>query len=115
MVVDLAEIERLEKQLEQARAQLWKDDAERYRVLWKGITEEERDRFLDSLTDKRERILFGLEAPEEEKKRGERPGKSGGDLECEVCGKSGLTKRGLGLHMVRKHKEEARKQLEVPM
>ena len=28
------------------------------------------------------------------------------DLTCPICGKSGLTKRGLSLHMARIHKEE---------
>ena len=55
---------------------------------------------MDSLTDRKERILFGLEAPE----RSERPAKSGGDLKCPICGKTGLTKRGLALHMVRMHR-----------
>jgi hypothetical protein len=31
MVVDLAKIERLQKELEEAKAQLWREDAERYR------------------------------------------------------------------------------------
>ena len=116
MVVDLAKIERLEKELEEARREFWREDAERYRILVREMGDTERQRILDNLTDRGERILFGLEAPEEPKRgAGMRPGTSGGDLECEVCGKTGLTKRGLGLHMVRKHKEETRKQLEVPM
>jgi hypothetical protein len=71
------------------------------------------ERILKNLTDRRERILFGLEAPEEPKRSAAmRPGASGGDMVCDICGKSGLTKRGLGLHMVRLHKEEKEKEKE---
>lgn len=81
----------------------------------RGISEAERERVLGSLTDKHERVLFGLEAPEESKKgkASLRPGGAGGDLTCSVCGKTGLTKRGLGLHMVRLHKGE-KKEVEEP-
>jgi hypothetical protein len=107
MVVDLAKIERLEMELREAKAQLWKEDGERYPILVREISLEDRERILKNLTDRRERILFGLEAPEERRgAAGLRPGASGGDLECSICGKSGLTKRGLGLHMVRLHKEQ---------
>jgi hypothetical protein len=108
MVVDLARIERLERELEQAKVQLWKEDAERYRVLMREISKEEKDRILGSLTNKGERVLFGLEPPEEPKGTAIGPG-SRGDLSCPICGKSGLTKRGLGLHMVRLHKSEIAK------
>ena len=99
MPVNLARIERLEKELEEARRELLREDGERYRILMREITDADRERILGSLTDKRERVLFGLEAPEEPQKRGAamRPGGAGGDLTCPVCGKSGLTKRGLGL------------------
>ena len=69
MVVDLAKIERLEKELEEARRELLREDGERYRILMRDIGKEEKDRILGALTDKRERVLFGLEAPEE--RRGE--------------------------------------------
>ena len=39
------------------------------------ISAEEKQRIMDSLTDRKERILFGLEAPE----RTEHPAKSGGE------------------------------------
>lgn len=108
MPVNLARIAQLEKELEEAKRELLREDGERYRILMREIGDVDRDRILGSLTDKRERVLFGLEAPEELQKRGAamRPGGAGGDLACPVCGKSGLTKRGLGLHMVRLHKEE---------
>ena len=64
MVVDLAKIERLEKELGEARVELAKEDAERYRILVREMTEVDRSRILGSLTDRRERLLFGLEAPE---------------------------------------------------
>jgi hypothetical protein len=111
MVVDRTKIERLEKELEEARRELLREDGERYRILMRDIAGEERERILGALTEKRERVLFGLEAAEE-RKRGVslRPGGAGGDLACPVCGKAGLTKRGLGLHMVRLHKEESEKE-----
>jgi hypothetical protein len=58
-------IEHLERELEEARKELWREDAERYRVLTREMSEADRERILSTLTDKRERILFGLEAPEE--------------------------------------------------
>jgi hypothetical protein len=112
MVVDLAKIERLERELREAKAQMWKEDGERYRILVREMSEVDRNRILGSLTDRGERILFGLEAPDEAKKRGAgmRPGGAGGDLVCDLCGKSGLTRRGLALHVVRLHKEEKEKE-----
>jgi hypothetical protein len=103
----MARVAELERQLEEARAQLAKEDGERYRVVWREIADEEKSRILDGLTDRQERVLFGLEVPEEPRRgAAARPGGSGGDLTCEICGKSGLTRRGLGLHQVRMHKEE---------
>src|SRR5512132_1877814 len=96
MVTDRARIERLEKELEEAKRELWREDAERYRILVREMSETNRRRILDTLTDRGERILFGLEVPEERKRgAGVRPGGGGGDLTCSYCGKSGLTKRGL--------------------
>src|SRR3954454_2801384 len=108
MPVDRDLVERLERELAEARAQLLQEDGERFRILMREISPEEKDRILDGLTDKRERILFGLEIPDEPKRGrgGEKPAKSGGDLECPICGKAGLTKRGLALHMARIHKGE---------
>jgi hypothetical protein len=106
MVVDRAKIERLEKELEEAKRELWREDAERYRILMREMSEAERERILGNLTDKGERILFGLEAPEEPRRGpGMRPGGAGGDLVCPVCGKRGLTALGLKLHTARMHKE----------
>jgi hypothetical protein len=111
MVVDLARIEQLEKELEEARKELWREDAERYRVLIREMSETDRERILRNLTDKRERILFGLEAPEEPRRGpGMRPGVAGGDLVCPVCGKRGLTALGLKLHTARMHKETQEKE-----
>jgi hypothetical protein len=75
------------------------------------MPEDERKRIIERLTDKKERILFGLEPPEEEKRGAAmRPGASRGDLACPICGKSGLTKRGLGLHTIRMHGAETGKE-----
>jgi hypothetical protein len=102
----MARVAELERQLEEAKAQLAKEDGERFRILWREISQEEKSRILDGLTDRKERVIFGLEVPEEPKRgAGTRPGGSGGDLTCPICGKTGLTRRGLGLHTVRMHKE----------
>ena len=109
MPVDAAKIAQLEKELEEARRQLLMENGKRYDIIRREISEEEWQRILNNLTDREDRILFGLELPEEPKRRGkgaERPAKSGGDLTCSICGKGGLTKRGLALHMARLHKRE---------
>jgi hypothetical protein len=110
MLVDRTKIAQMEKALEEARAQLWKEEAERLGILLRDISKEEKQRIMDGLTDKHERVLFGLEPPEAERRvSGERPGLSGGDLSCPICGKSGLTKRGLALHTIRMHGAESEK------
>jgi hypothetical protein len=120
MPVDRDKIARLERELEEARAQMLLEDGERYRILWREISPEEKQRVLDNLKDRRERILFDLEAPDEPKRRGrpvgggEKPAKSGGDLTCPICGKAGLTKRGLSLHRARLHKGEQANAAEEP-
>ena len=105
MVMDAAKIAQMEKELEEARDQLLREDGQRYRIIMREISEAEKERILDSLTDRHERILFGLEPPGSGR-AGERPGKSGGDLVCSLCGKGGLTELGLKLHTARKHKGE---------
>ena len=109
MPVDAGRIAQMRRELEEAERQLLLENGRRFEIVRRQISEEEWQRILDSLTDKEERILFGLDVPEEPKRRGrggERPAKSGGDLECPICGKAGLTKRGLALHMARIHKGE---------
>ena len=111
MVVDLARIERLEKELEEAKRELAREDGERYRVLMREISAEEKERIIGGLTDKREKVLFGLEAPEEPKRAAAmRSGGAGGDLVCPVCGKEGLTALGLKLHTARMHRAEKEKE-----
>lgn len=108
MPIDPGRIARLEQELAQAKAQLLAEDGQRYRILMREISDEERDRILQGLTDPGERVLFGLESPEE--RRGTRsPGsaKSGGDMACPHCGKGGLSNRGLRLHITRMHKDAA--------
>jgi hypothetical protein len=109
MVVDMARIVRLERELEEARKELWKEDAERYRVLMREIPEDERTRIIEGLTDKKERILFGLEPPEDSR-RGTGARVAGGHLECDICRKGGFTRRGLALHQIRPHKKELAKE-----
>ena len=111
MVVDLARIERLEKELEEAKRELAREDGERYRVLMREISAEEKERIIGGLTDKREKVLFGLEQPEEPKRAAAmRSGGAGGDLVCPVCGKKGLTALGLKLHTARMHRAEKEKE-----
>jgi hypothetical protein len=113
MVVDRAKIERLEKELEEAKRELWREDAERYRILIREMSEADKERILGNLTDRGERVLFGLEAPEEPKRVAVvRPAAGGGDLVCAICGKSGLTALGLKLHTARMHKAEKEKEEE---
>lgn len=103
MPMDAATIAQMEKELEEARDQLLREDGPRYQILMREISEEEKQRILDGLTDRQERILFGLEAPGS-RRGGDPAGKSGGDLVCSLCGKGGLTERGLKLHTARMHK-----------
>ena len=63
MVMDAATIAQMEKDLEEARDQLLREDGLRYRIVMREISEEEKERILDGLTDRHERILFGLEPP----------------------------------------------------
>jgi hypothetical protein len=105
MPINAATIAQLEKELAEARDQLLRDDGERYRILIREISGEEKQRILDGLTDRHERILFGLEPPAAGR-AGERSVNSGGDLVCSLCGKAGLTQRGLKLHTARIHKGE---------
>jgi hypothetical protein len=105
MPVDVAKIAQLERELAEARNQLLQEDGRRYQILMREMSEEEKRRILDGLTDRQERILFGLEAPEERRRRStDRPATSGGTEVCPICGRTGLTKRGLKLHMARMHK-----------
>ena len=64
MAMDRARIAQMEKALEEARAQLWKEEAERLRILMREISKEEKERIMESLTDRQERVLFGLEQPD---------------------------------------------------
>src|SRR5512132_4258224 len=105
MAIDITHIQKLERELDNARKLLLTEDGERYRIVMREIRDEERARIFDSLTDKRERRLFGLEAPEEPAGRKKAAG-SGGDLECPICHRTGFTTRGLALHKVRLHKAQ---------
>ena len=108
MMITAAEIERRERELAQMKARFYEENARRYEIITRVMTEEEMRDILGRLTDRGERILFGLEAPEEPRRRAGavRPAVSGGDLTCPFCGKTGLTRRGLALHKARLHKDE---------
>jgi hypothetical protein len=103
MAIDITLIQKLERDLDNARRQLLTEDGERYRIIMREIKDEERQRIFEALTVKRERILFGLETPEEQA-GGKKAAGSGGDLECPICHRTGFTTRGLALHKVRLHK-----------
>jgi hypothetical protein len=108
MPIDAATITQMEKELEEARDQLLREDGQRYRIIMREISEEEKERIQGGLTDRHERILFGLEPPGAGR-AGARSAKSGGDRVCSLCGKAGLTELGLKLHTARMHKGEKAK------
>jgi hypothetical protein len=103
MAVTADKIRQMELALAEAKGEFERENGKRFEIIMREISPEEKQRILENLTDRHERVLFGLEAPSW---GAQRPAKSGGDLECEICHKTGLTKRGLALHMVRKHKGE---------
>ena len=111
MPIDAATIAQMEQELEEARDQLLREDGRRYQIVMREISGEEKERILDSLTDRHERILFGLDPPGSGR-GGDRPSKNGGDLVCSLCGKGGLTERGFKLHTARIHKGETAKTAE---
>ena len=88
MPMDAETIAKMEKELEEARDQLLREDGRRYQIVMREISEAEKERILDSLTDRHERILFGLEPPGSGR-AGDRSAKSGGDRVCSLCGKRG--------------------------
>ena len=103
MVTITEKIAQMEQALARAREEYERENGRRYEILMRHISPDEKQRILESLTDRHERILFGLEAPPGGSSR---PGKSGGELSCPICGKTGLTPRGLALHKVRVHKDQ---------
>src|SRR3954465_14773529 len=106
MAIDRVKIEELERELEEARSQFLKEEGQRYAILMRELPDPEKERLRailnERLTERSERLLFELDVPEEEKRRG-RPTAEGkpppkGDLVCDICGKGGFTPRGLALH-----------------
>jgi hypothetical protein len=111
MPMTVEKVVQLERQWREAREQLLKEYGRMYEIIRRKISAEEWQRIMDSLEDRDERILFGLEAPEVRGRKGGsaasvRAAKSGGNLRCPICGKEGLTPRGFSLHMARLHKGE---------
>src|SRR3954447_26567495 len=112
-MVGRAKIEELERELEEARGQFLKEEGQRYTILMRELPDQEKDRLRtllnDKLTERSERLLFELDVPKDEKRRGrpsgeEKPPK--GNLVCDICGKGGFTPKGLSLHKARMHKGE---------
>ena len=57
MVMDASKIAQMEKELEEAKDQLLREDGLRYRIIMREILDEEKERILDRLTDRHERII----------------------------------------------------------
>src|SRR3954451_6217043 len=108
MAIDRTKIEELERELAAARGQFLQEEGQRYTILMRELPDAEKERLraiLDErLTERSERLLFELDVPQEEKRRG-RPAKEEkpvkGNLVCDICGKGGFTPRGLALHKAR--------------
>ena len=115
MPMNAEKVAQLERQLREAKDQLLREQGRMYEIIRRKISADEWQRIMDSLEGREERILFGLEPAAGRGKRGsaaQRPGKSGGDLVCDICGKGGLTPRGLALHKARLHKGEGTEEAE---
>ena len=82
MPTSAEKIAQMELALAQARAEYERENGKRFEIIMREISPDEKQRILDSLTDRQERILFGLEVAVERV----RPGTSGGDLTCPHCG-----------------------------
>src|SRR4051794_31476707 len=102
MAIGRTKIEELERELEEARNQFLKEEGQRYTIIMRELPDEEKERLRtlldDKLTERSERLLFELDVPDEEKRRG-RPAAEGkpppkGNLVCDICGKGGFTPRG---------------------
>jgi hypothetical protein len=114
MAIDRTKIEELERELAAARGQFLQEEGQRYTILMRELPDAEKERLraiLDErLTERSERLLFELDVPQEETRRG-RPAREGkpppkGNLVCDICGKGGFTPKGLALHKARLHKGE---------
>src|SRR5215218_1351264 len=99
MPLDRGKIEALERELEDARSQFLMEEGQRYTILMRELPNEEKERLRtilnERLTERSERLLFELDVPDEEKRRG-RPAAEGkpppkGNLVCDICGKGGFT------------------------
>src|SRR4051812_40286766 len=114
MAIGRAKIEELERELEEARGQFLKEEGQRYAILMRELSDKEKEQFRtilnERLTERSERLLFELDVPEEETRRGKPAGKGKpspkGNLVCDICGKGGFTPKGLALHKTRMHKGE---------
>jgi hypothetical protein len=110
MPMDAEKVAQLERQWREAKDQLLREQGRMYEIIRRKISGNEWQRIMDSLEDREERILFGLDVPDEPRRQGRGAGakaaKSGGNLRCPICGMEGLTPRGFSLHMARKHKGE---------
>ena len=116
MPMNAEKVAQLKRQWEEAEDQLLREQGRMFEIIRRKISAEEWDRIMGGLETHEEKVLFGLELPQETKRRG-RPPKVGeepeikgeGEHTCPFCQKSGLTERGLKLHITRMHKD---KQLE---
>jgi hypothetical protein len=106
MPIDATQVAKLREEYERARAQLDKEDAERFRILREYVGADKLRELVNGLTEKNHRVLFGLELPDEPKR--ERRRREEGTLECPICHKRFKNERGLKIHMGREHPEQAR-------
>jgi hypothetical protein len=113
MPMNAEKVAQLERQWREAQDQLLREQGRMYEIIRRKISADEWQRIIDSLEDHEERVLFGLELPQETKKRG-RPPKMGGtqttkgegDHTCPFCGRGGFTESGVKRHITRMHKDE---------
>ena len=97
-------VQRLERELADARMEVIKEDAQRYRIIMRHIDPDQLQKIKEGLTDRHEMVLFGLAVADLPKKATSRSG--AGDQTCPYCGQKGFVERGLKLHITRKHPDK---------
>ena len=113
MPMNVEKVALLEKQWREAKDQLLREQGRMFELIRRKISADEWDRIMGSLETHEEKVLFGLELPEESKRRGRPPKLAGeqapkgeGEHSCPFCDRTGFTERGLKLHITRMHKDE---------
>src|SRR4051812_37663077 len=100
MPIDEAKIAQMQKDLDEAKAQLLAEDGQRYRTLRDHIGVEKVRELVDGLQSKSDRILFGLDLPEEPKQaKSGRRAKGKGTIQCPYCPTKVNNEKGLAIHI----------------